>query len=171
MARAVVHGPSELPDQDSRASLGFLAATGPRRIYSRLAGSGLGLAADDDDRSGRTVANTGEQPSWFFPAAGAPERAVHPIWKNIANPQSVFRHATAGWTRCSCQLLTPVEEYVDGRRLLVSVSVPDWGHLILISIDIAREIERGDGGVSLGVFLAVVVLLVVYGESMYEYVH
>ncbi|KAJ9195255.1 hypothetical protein DTO027B5_6526 [Paecilomyces variotii] len=115
----LVHGPSELPDQDSRASLGFLAATGPRRIYSRLAGSGLGLAADDDDRSGRTVANTGEQPSWFFPAAGAPERAVHPIWKNIANPQSVFRHATAGWTRCSCQLLTPVEEYVDGRRLLI----------------------------------------------------
>lgn len=53
----------------------------------------------------------------------------------------------------------------------MSESVPDWGHLILISIDIAREIERGDGGVSLGVFLAVVVLLVVYGESMYEYVH
>ncbi|KAJ9201865.1 hypothetical protein DTO164E3_3303 [Paecilomyces variotii] len=90
--------PQNCPIRTAVPSLGFLAATGPRRIYSRLAGSGLGLAADDD-RSGRTVANTGEQPSWFFPAAGAPERADRLVVLSV--------------------ILTPVEEYVDGRRLLI----------------------------------------------------
>ncbi|KAJ9268458.1 hypothetical protein DTO212C5_5420 [Paecilomyces variotii] len=65
--------PQNCPIRTAVPSLGFLAATGPRRIYSRLAGSGLGLAADDD--------------------------RIDSLFLSV--------------------ILTPVEEYVDGRRLLI----------------------------------------------------